>query len=329
MGTVESASPSEALPTVSVLALSYNHERFVDESLDAISSQTFRDFELIIVDDCSTDDTARRVEHWLERTGFPATFVRNETNLGVSASRNLGLSLARGEYLCTAATDDAYEPSRLEHQVACFSSEGPDVAAVYSEVLVIDEQGSEQPESEQRWLSTESPSGDVFDQLLRENFIPSPATMMRRSSVEEVGGWDEEVVLDDWDLFLRLADRHRIQFCPGVVARYRLTTTGLSRDPDRAVERSRSVVRIMLKWLDRDDGNAADVARRAWQSALAVVEIDQAAGVDLLQQVHDRAPTRRRRTELAIASTRLGPLLVRAARGLPKRLRGPVRKGGR
>ncbi len=94
MGTVEAASPSEALPTVSVLALSYNHERFVDESLDAIGKQTFRDFELIIVDDCSTDDTARRVEHWLERTGFPATFVRNETNLGVSASRNLGLSLA-------------------------------------------------------------------------------------------------------------------------------------------------------------------------------------------------------------------------------------------
>ncbi len=79
---------------------------------------------------------------------------------------------------------------------------------MYSEVLVIDEDGRVQPESEQRWLSTESPSGDVFDQLLRENFIPSPATMMRRSSVEEVGGWDEELVLDDWDLFLRLADRH-------------------------------------------------------------------------------------------------------------------------
>ncbi len=200
---------------------------------------------------------------------------------------------------------------------------------MYSEVLVVDEDGRVQPDNEQRWRSTKSPSGDVFDQLLRENFIPSPATMMRRSSVEEVGGWDEELVLDDWDLFLRLADRHQIRFCPGVAAKYRLTTNGLSRDPARAVERSRSVVRIMLKWLDRDDGNAAYVARRAWQSALAVVEIDQAAGVELLQQVHECAPTRRRRTELAIASTRLGPLLVRAARGLPKRLRGPVRTGGR
>jgi glycosyltransferase involved in cell wall biosynthesis len=324
VGTVESASPSEASPTVSVLALSYNHERFVDESLDAIAAQTYGDFELIIVDDCSTDDTAQRVQGWLERTTFPATFVRNENNLGVSESRNLGLSLARGEYVCTAATDDAYEPSRLEHQVACFSREGPGVAAVYGEVVTVDEQGSVLPDDDQRWLSTGSPSGEVFEELLRENFIPSPATMMRRSCIEEVGGWDESVILDDWDLLLRLADRHRIVHCPGVAARYRMTTTGLSRDPDRAVERSRSVVRIMLKWLDRDDGTAGYAARRAWQSALAVVEIDRAAGVALLHQICESAPTRRRRIELALASTPLGPSLVRAARRSPKLLRRPA-----
>jgi glycosyltransferase involved in cell wall biosynthesis len=303
---------------VSVLALSYNHERFVDESLDAIRSQSFRDFELIIVDDCSTDSTATHVQDWLDRTRFRATFVRNERNLGVSASRNIGFLLARGEYVCTAATDDVYEPSRLERQVACFSEEGPDVAAVYGEVLVIDEHGIELPDGDQRWLSVESPSGDVFEQLLRENFIPSPATMVRRSCVAEVGGWDEEVVLDDWDMFLRLADRYRIQRCPGVVAKYRSTAKGLSRDPSRAVQRSSSVVGIMLKWMDRDHDSGAYAARRAWQSALRVVELDQSAGLALLDRIYDRAPSRRRRLELAAASTPLGPSLVRAARYAPR-----------
>lgn len=326
---MESASPSEASPAVSVLALSYNHERFVHESLDAIDAQTFRDFELIIVDDCSTDNTARHVQDWLQRTALDARFVRNDRNLGVSASRNLALSLARGDYVCTAATDDAYEPTRLERQVACFSGADPDVSAVYGEVLVVDERGSLLPDDEQRWLSTDAPSGEVFDRLLQGNFIPSPATMMRRSCVEEVGGWDEEVILDDWDLLLRLADRYRIEHCPGVAARYRLTTTGLSRDPARAVERSRSVVRIMLKWLDRDEGTAAYAAARAWQSALAVVANDQPAGLSLLDEIYERAPTRRRRMELALASWALGPTFVRAARRRPRSSRRPSPSGSR
>lgn len=310
-----SASHSDS-PLVSVLALSYNHERFVEECLDAIASQTFTNFELVIVDDCSTDRTAELVSHWLDRTGFPATFIRNPKNLGVSAARNIGLSRAQGQYVCTAATDDVYDSGRLERQTAFFADQPPEVAAVFSDAIVIDEKGNQLPNARQRWIRPEAPTGDVFAALLRENFISAPATMMRRSAVQKVGGWDEDLIIDDWDLLLRLADRYQIQRCPGIGTRYRERSNSLSQDPGRAVERSSSVVQLLLKWIDRDRDSRSFVLARSWKSALAVLAKDRGVGTALLQRICEIDPTRRRRCELALASTAIGPPLVRAARTL-------------
>ncbi|MEM9606452.1 MAG: glycosyltransferase [Actinomycetota bacterium] len=312
-----SASPSE--PKVSVIALAYDHERFVEESLDAVAAQTFRDFELIVVDDASTDGTADRIAAWLDRTGTDATFLHNEKNLGVSAARNLALRHCRGTYLCTAAGDDVYEPDRLEVQVATFDALGDDVAAVFGDMRVIDERGHPLPASAQRWSGVQHPSGSVFEELLRQNFVPSPATMLRRSAVEEVGGWDEGLILDDWDLFLRLADRHRLVHHREIVANYRQLDTGISRDPARAAERSASVVRLQLRWAGRGPSARRQAIDRSWRSALSTVEFDQAEGLRLLDEVLVLEPSPWRKAVRALAATPLGPHLVELRRTISRR----------
>ncbi|MEM8906023.1 MAG: glycosyltransferase [Actinomycetota bacterium] len=311
---------SRSEPLVSVLALAYDHERFVEESLDAVAAQTFDDYELIIVDDCSTDSTADRIRSWIDRSGSDAVFLRNERNVGVSAARNVALARSRGTYLCTAAGDDVYEPDRLERQVAAFEAVGDEVAAIFGDMRVIDEHGVAMPTDAQRWSGVEHPSGRIFDQLLRNNFLPSPATMLRRSAVEAVGGWDPELIVDDWDLFLRLADRYELHHVPGIVANYRQLDTGISRDDARAAQRSASVVRLQMKWKDRDPATQRLVADRAWRSAMNALALDPELGHRLLTDVLAEDPTWSRRLQHHVASTPLAPLMVRALRMIDRRV---------
>lgn len=313
-------SVSRSDPVVSVLALAYDHERFVEESLDAVAGQTFRDFELIIVDDCSTDATADRIRDWIDRTDLDATFIRNEQNLGVSAARNVALARSRGRYLCTAAGDDVYEADRLERQVEAFEAVGPEVAAIFGDMRVIDEHGRPMPAAAQRWSGRDHPSGRIFDELLKGNFLPSPATMLRRSAVVEVGGWDEQLIVDDWDLFLRLADRYELRHVRGIVANYRQLDSGISRDDARALPRSESVVRLQLKWTDRDPATRRLAADRAWRSAIHALDLDRELGQQLLSDVLAKDPTWSRRLQRSVASTPLAPLLVRFLRSVGHRM---------
>jgi glycosyltransferase involved in cell wall biosynthesis len=102
------------VPAISVIVGAYNHAPFVDDCLDSVRAQSCRDFELIVFDDCSTDDTVDRIRAWSSRTSTPLTLIVNETNLGLCASRNRALAKARGKYVSTLAADDMYEPDKLE-----------------------------------------------------------------------------------------------------------------------------------------------------------------------------------------------------------------------
>ena len=164
---------------MSLIVTAYNHERFVDECLESVSRQTFRDFEIVVLDDCSTDGSASRIEAWLPRAPAPVTFLRNERNLGICPSRNRSVSHCRGEFISSVAADDYYEPDKIERQYAFFRTLGPEVAAVFSNMRVIDEAGN----PTHRWFNSGRPraEGKIFRQMLPGNFIPAPTVMIRRS----------------------------------------------------------------------------------------------------------------------------------------------------
>jgi len=237
-------------PKVSVLVTTYNHAPFVRESLDSLTTQSFRDFEIIITDDASTDGTPDLIQRWLDDTGTPAHFFRNPVNRGICANRNTALSIARGEFLCSLSGDDAYEPERIARQLECFAHQPPDVAVVYSDMRMVDARGRPLDISflEYQLGKEPAPENHVFHRLLRGSFLPAPAVMVRRASLNEVGSYDETLSHEDYDMWLRLSALFRFCFLPGCLVRYRVLLTSMSHSPVFRTAMLTSALRVLQSW---------------------------------------------------------------------------------
>jgi glycosyltransferase involved in cell wall biosynthesis len=250
-------------PKVSVLVTTYNHAPFVRESLDSLASQSFRDFEIIITDDASTDGTPDLIQRWLDETGTPAHFFRNPLNRGICANRNTALSIARGEFLCSLSGDDAYEPERIARQLECFAHQPPDVAVVYSDMRMVDTRGRALEISflDYHLGKEPAPENRVFHRLLRGCFMPAPAVMVRRACLNEVGSYDETLSHEDYDMWLRLSALFRFCFLPGCLVRYRVLFSSMSHSPVFRPAILRSNLRVLQSW----QGKAGeDDSRLCW-----------------------------------------------------------------
>jgi glycosyltransferase involved in cell wall biosynthesis len=239
-------------PRVSVLVTSYNHARYVEEALDSLRCQTSGDFEVIITDDASTDRCAEVIEAWLARTGYAAQFIRNLENRGICANRNTALARASGSFICSLSGDDCYEPERIERQLAFFLTQSTQVAAVYSDMTIVDSEG--RPVG-QRFLDrmlegAQPPQGEIFARILSGNFLPAPATMVRRSAIDSVGGYDESLSFEDLDMWLRLSFRYRFACLPEALVRYRELSSAMSNNPLIQPRIHRSYTKILQKWLN-------------------------------------------------------------------------------
>jgi glycosyltransferase involved in cell wall biosynthesis len=294
-------------PAVSLIVTTYNHERYVDDALQSVSRQTFRDFEIVVLDDCSTDGSVARVERWLPHAPVPVTFLRNERNLGICASRNRSTSHCRGEFVCALAADDFYEPDKIERQYEFFTTLGPEVAAVFTDMYVVVELGAPM----HRWFDDRPPvEGDIFRALLPGNFIPAPTVMTRRSALLDVGPYDESLTVEDYDMWLRLSDRYEFRYLPAALVSYRILATSLSRAPRWEVDRLESRVHALLKWHAKPgDGDVA--VDMAWRYARRAFALHRQRGLVLLAEVAACRPDVGRR--LVVEAARM-PGAQRAAR---------------
>ncbi len=248
-------------PLVSVIATCYNHAHFVIEGLEGIRRQTYPNIELIITDDCSTDDSVARIRAWVEEHGVDCRLVLHDHNQGLCRTLNEALAAASGKYVAIVSVDDVWLPEKTARQVALMEALPESVAVVYSDAYVIDEAGRSLPGPyiRARVKRSDTPEGDIFAVLLQDwNFIPAMATLIRHSCLRAVGPYDESLVLEDIDMWLRLARCCQFAFDPIVSANYRILPTSLFRS--RQTEITKSFIRILSKWLEEPD--LAHVARR-------------------------------------------------------------------
>jgi len=215
-------------PCISVLMPVYNGERFLREAIESILNQTFTDFEFIIVDDGSTDNT------WQILQGYAASeprivLVRNETNLGLARSRNRILGRARGEYIAVMDADDVSLPERLSTQVA-FLDESPEVGVVGCAIHVIDADGSSI-----RIVHYPTMHSLLLWALCFHTPFAQPSVVMRRAAVERVGGYDTSFPpAEDRDLWQRLSSVTHLANLPEVYLLYR-------QHPDQVSRRSADI----------------------------------------------------------------------------------------
>lgn len=309
--SVESGAPArgsgvgvmtpDAPPLVSLIVITHNHEAYVLDALASVSRQTLTDFEVVVIDDASCDRTVDHIRAWAERTSLRVTFLVNERNLGICASRNRALRSCRGQFITALSGDDYYEPDRLERQSSFFKTLDDSVAAVFGRARVISEVGTELG----IWFEglTEVPEGRIFDRLLRFNFIASPTVMIRRSAIDAVGGYDESLFYEDYDMWLRLTDRYQFRYLPVIVTNYRWLPSGVSRSSLYWGQMNESRVRILLKWYGRGSTSDDDVViARAWRYALSAFAGDAEVGRTALRSVMAARPSLWLRVSLMMAS---------------------------
>jgi glycosyltransferase involved in cell wall biosynthesis len=203
---------------VSVYTPTYNYGRFLGEAIQSVLDQTFQDWELIVVDDGSTDGTREVVDAFAD----PRIHYVYQENQGNPAARNTALRLARGEYVACLDADDAWFPEKLEKQVAKLDSLPPTVGLVYGNVyLFSDEDGS----IIQRFLEIQiPPRGRVFKKLLPNEgyFIHDTAALIRREVFDRVGLYDESLLrFQDWEMWVRIARVYEVETLDEPLARVR------------------------------------------------------------------------------------------------------------
>ena len=218
-------------PLVTAIVVNYNQSRWVVELLDSIRHQTYPNLKLVVVDDCSADNSVPVIQSWLDRNRPQAKFIRHERNLGVCRSLNDALAVAEGKYISEIAADDIWLPEKLSELVAFIESLPEKVGVVYSDACLIDEHGKPVPGmfiDRHRPEIKAPPSGNIHDLLWDGNFIPAQSALIRRAVYDAVGVYDESLSLEDWDMWLRISRHFDFAFYPKPLAKYRLSAGSMS-----------------------------------------------------------------------------------------------------
>lgn len=228
-------------PTVSVIIPAYNAAGFIGRTLESLRAQTFADFEAIIVDDGSQDETAAVVRGFVESDA--RLRLIQQPNGGVAVARNRALAEARGRYLANLDADDMWRPMFLERTIEALEAAGPKAMFAFAKTLWIDAHDALLPQVDQAL----PPRVGYRELLVRNPVGNGSAALMRTAAVREVGGYDANLVRDfgqseDWQLLLQLSWRGAVVVVPEPLVLYRILPQSSSHAIDRSVDASMEVI---------------------------------------------------------------------------------------
>lgn len=230
---------------VSVVIPVYNRETTIERAIRSVLEQTYSDFEIIVVDDGSEDNSSQVIRSLQQ--GNDKIRYYYQKNSGPSAARNKGITEARGEYIAFLDSDDYWYPQKLAKQMALFETH-PEVGIVYCWAEVINHRGK-------KWCKSPKYTGHVFEDLLAEgNFIPTSGTLAKRQTLLEVGGFDEALKsTEDWDLWLRITSNYEILCAKELLVRKHESRNGLQHSHKVMFE---NVKKVLFKYIEMiDDPN--------------------------------------------------------------------------
>lgn len=201
-------------PLVSVVMPAYNAEHYIARAIESILNQTFKNFELLIIDDASTDKTKEIIKRFRKKD-HRIVLVENKQNLQISKTLNLGIGLAKADVVARMDADDLSLPDRLKLQYE-YLEKHPKIAIVGANIIVVDEKGNqlstrEYPES----------SKDLKKVMFRYSPFAHPVVMFRKKAFEKFGGYDSKMVpCEDIDLWFKLGSKYEFGTVPEYVMKY-------------------------------------------------------------------------------------------------------------
>lgn len=214
-------------PTVSTIIPAYHSARTIHTCLDSIAAQTCPVTEIIVVDDCSQDDTVKQIQHWNQTHAQQAQIIQRTHNAGPAAARNTGLAAATSEWIAFLDADDAWLPWRLETQFEALAQR-PHTIFLCGQTVDLD---AVPADGTSVTRSCSQPRHIDLPQLLAHNPVATSTVLVRRNTIHACGGFDTAFRgPEDYDLWLRIVARGECLFLPTPLSRYRMTVGSLSMD---------------------------------------------------------------------------------------------------
>jgi len=218
---------------VSVIIPAYNSMTYLPKAVESVLKQTFSDFELIIVNDGSSDG----IEQWVNTITDNRIQLISQKNQGAAAARNTGIAHGKGDYIAFLDSDDLWEGSKLEKQVNCLNK-NPDVGLVYAWIISIDVNGNHRGK-----MYANTVEGNVWEKLIEENIVRSgSAAMVRRDCFEKLGVFDRNLrFAEDWEMWIRIARNYSFAVIKEPLVYYRHHPNNKSRNYIKTIDNFRLI----------------------------------------------------------------------------------------
>jgi len=246
------------MPKVSILIPSYNAAHFLPMALESVLSQTYPDFEAIVIDDGSTDNTREVVKGFMAKSPKIKYFFQE--NQGLPSARNRGIKESTGEYLALLDADDQWLPNRLQEGVKVLDADKT-VGLVHANITFMDADNHviSIPQRKVEFLN-----GNVFDHIfLRNADISCPTVIFRKDCCDAVGLFDTKLTglgCEDRDLWLRIAQKYPFAYIDRVLANYRVTANSMSRNIQKMIQ---ARLYVVDKYCPEHDTSKAELRQKA------------------------------------------------------------------
>lgn len=265
-------------PLVSIICLCYNHEKFVRETLSSVWSQTYRNIEVIIVDDGSQDKSVPVIQGFLQENpaDFPVMTLFLKQNVGNCTAFNQGWKLVGGKYIIDLATDDVMLHDRVERQIDFFETLPKDYGVVFTESQYISEQGKtlDYHFADRYRHIRPIPEGDVYQDVLSRYFISSPTMMIKNEVLQVLGGYDETLAYEDFDFWVRSARQYKYAYLNKCTTLVRIVGQSMSRQVyqknDRQLFSTQRVCKKAIGMLHSPGEKSALLRRVRYEASHAV-----------------------------------------------------------
>lgn len=247
---------NESLPLVSFIAACYNHAGYVIETLESIIQQDIKiPFEVIITDDFSKDNSVDVISRWVAENGHRAriTTLFNEQNLGLCTTLNRAVSLAKGQWIKPISCDDILEKNYLKN-VWEYVRNHATISLVCTDMSHIDSEGKKKIDSNWQYGRSEVTEEGIndFNNLLNAQYLNAPTLFYKKELWEKIGGYDEELVYEDWDFLLRLKKISKFGFIKESLVRYRMHEANMHKKFDTNTRYVKDTIKVLTKHLDNN-----------------------------------------------------------------------------
>jgi glycosyltransferase involved in cell wall biosynthesis len=231
-------------PKVSICIPSYNNGSLIGTAIRSVLDQTFKDIEIIVVDNDSVDDSERVVRSYIDER---IKFSKNSKNIGMTRNWNKCISMASGEFICLLCADDMYLPTFVERTLSMLEAH-PNLGFVYCAYRKINDRGETIGECRMQMNDTTESGFAFFERLIHGNFVTISGVMVGRNRFEELGCFDEELAYaPDWEMLARMSLHYDVGYVSEPLACYRFHESNFTK----TIKKSNRLIHEGFKTIDR------------------------------------------------------------------------------